>query len=174
MRNTLISRSFGGIMAAGLAAIGTPALAQAQEFYKGKNVTVIIPSSAAGGYDTYARLLARHMGQYLPGKPDMVPQNMPGAGGKSAVAYMANAAPKDGTVIAGTYPQALTEAAFGRADLVKYNTKALTYIGSMNGEPYYCFVRSDAKVKSLRDLQSEELIVGATGRGLRPRFRRRF
>ncbi len=165
MRNTFISSSFGAIIAAGIAAVCAPSSSQAQDFYKGKTVTVIIPSSAAGGYDTYARLLARHMGQYLPGKADMVPQNMPGAGGKVAVAYMANAAPKDGTVIAGTYPQALTEAAFGRADLVKFNTKALTYIGSMNGEPYYCFVRSDAKVKSLRDLQSEELIVGATGQG---------
>jgi tripartite-type tricarboxylate transporter receptor subunit TctC len=73
----------------------------AQEFYKGKTVVMIIPSSAAGGYDTYARLLARHMGQYLPGRADMVPQNMPGAGGKVAVSYLANAAPKDGTVIAG-------------------------------------------------------------------------
>jgi tripartite-type tricarboxylate transporter receptor subunit TctC len=137
----------------------------AQEFYKGKTVVMIIPSSAAGGYDTYARLLARHMGQYLPGRADMVPQNMPGAGGKVAVSYLANAAPKDGTVIAGAYPQTLTEAALGRADLVKYDTKALTYIGSMNGEPYYCFVRNDVKVKSLKDLQTHELIVGATGQG---------
>lgn len=139
--------------------------AQAQDFYKGKTVTMIIPSSAAGGYDTYARLLARHIGQHLPGRPDVVPQNMPGAGGKVAISYLANAAPKDGTAIAGSYPQALTEAALGRRDLVKYDTRALTYIGSMNGEPYYCFARTDAPVQSLEDVKTKELIVGATGQG---------
>ncbi len=75
--------------------------AAAQDFYKGKKITMIIPSSAGGGYDTYARLLGRHIGRHIPGNPDIVPQNMPGAGGKVATAYIANAAPKDGTVIGG-------------------------------------------------------------------------
>ncbi|MGE3246275.1 MAG: Bug family tripartite tricarboxylate transporter substrate binding protein [Beijerinckiaceae bacterium] len=145
------------------AALALPAAAQ--DFYKGKKITMIIPSSAGGGYDTYARLLARHMGRHIPGNPDFVPQNMPGAGGKVAAAYIANAAPKDGTVIGETYPQGLTEAAFGRKDLVKYDTRKLTFIGSMNGEPYYCFARADAPVKSFKDLLSKELIVGATGQG---------
>ena len=139
--------------------------AQAQEFYKGKSVTMLIPSTPSGGYDTYARLLARHIGRHLPGQPDVVPQNMPGAGGKVAVAFLANAAPKDGTVISGTYPQALTEGALGRRDLVKYDTRALTFIGSMNGEPYYCFARTDAPVQKIEDVRSKELIVGATGQG---------
>ena len=150
---------------AGIACVSAAVGAAAQEFYRGKTVTMIIPSSAAGGYDTYARLLARHIGQHLPGRPDVVPQNMPGAGGKVAVAYMANAAAKDGTVIAGSYPQALTEAAFGRKDLVRYDARALTYLGSMNGEPYYCFARADAPVQTLDDLKTKELIVGATGQG---------
>jgi tripartite-type tricarboxylate transporter receptor subunit TctC len=139
--------------------------AQAADFYKGKKITLIIPSSAGGGYDTYARLLGRHIGRHIPGNPDIVPQNMPGAGGKVAAAYIANAAPKDGTVFGETYPQALTEAAFGRKNLVKYDTQKLTYLGSMNGEPYYCFARTDAPVKSFQDLTSKELIVGATGQG---------
>ncbi len=153
----------GSCVAGALLCAAAPAAAQ--DFYKGKTVIVLIPSSASGGYDTYARLLTRHMGQYLPGKADMVPQNMPGAGGKVAVSYLANVAPKDGTVLAGAYPQSLTEAAFGRRDLVKFDTKALTYIGSMNGEPYYCFVRTDARVKTMKDLFDHELLVGATGQG---------
>jgi tripartite-type tricarboxylate transporter receptor subunit TctC len=157
------SRAF--IWASVSAAVCAAAPALAQDFYKGKTVVVLIPSSASGGYDSYARLLARHMGQYLPGRADMVPQNMPGAGGKVAISYLANVAPKDGTVIAGAYPQTLTEAAIGRRDLVKFDTKALTYIGSMNGEPYYCFVRTDAPVKTMKDLFSHELLVGATGQG---------
>ena len=90
---------------------------------------------------------------------------MPGAGGKVAIAYLANAAPKDGTVISGSYPQALTEGALGRRDLVKYDTRALTFIGSMNGEPYYCFARTDAPAQTLEDVKTKELIVGATGQG---------
>lgn len=139
--------------------------AHAQEFYKGRNVTMLIPSSAAGGYDTYARLLARHLGKHLPGKPDVIPQNMPGAGGKVAISFLANAAPKDGTVLSGAYPQSLTEGALGQRELVKYDTRALTYIGSMNGEPYYCFARTDAPVQTIEDVKTKELIVGATGQG---------
>lgn len=167
MRKYKLAVLRGGVAVACLGAMSIVASANAQEqpFYKGKTISVIIPSSAGGGYDTYARLLARHMGQYLPGKPDMVPMNMPGAGGKVAAAYIFNVAPKDGTVIGETYPQGLTEGAFGRRDLVKYDTRAFTFIGSMNGEPYYCFARTDAPVKSLKDLQSKELIVGATGQG---------
>jgi tripartite-type tricarboxylate transporter receptor subunit TctC len=148
-----------------LSSLLVAAPAGAQDFYRGKAVMMIIPSSAGGGYDMYARLLARHMGQHIAGKPDIVPQNMPGAGGKTAVSYVASIAPKDGTVIAASYPQALTEQAFGRRELVKYDTPSLTYIGSMNGEPYYCYVRGDAGVSNLRELQSKELIVGATGQG---------
>jgi tripartite-type tricarboxylate transporter receptor subunit TctC len=154
---------FGWSLAGAVVCASAPALAQ--DFYKGKTVVVLIPSSASGGYDSYARLLARHMGQYLPGRADMVPQNMPGAGGKVAISYLANVAPKDGSVIAGAYPQTLTEAAFGRRDLVKFDTKALTYLGSMNGEPYYCFVRTDAPVKTMQDLFRHEMLVGATGQG---------
>lgn len=161
-RTTRACGRLGGVVLA-LALAGVAA--HAEDFYKGKTVTMIVPSSAAGGYDTYARLLARHIGEHLPGKPDVVPQNMPGAGGKVAIAYLANAAAKDGTVIAGSYPQALTEGALGRRDLVKYDARALTYLGSMNGEPYYCFARSDAPVQTLEDVKTKEMIVGATGQG---------
>jgi tripartite-type tricarboxylate transporter receptor subunit TctC len=150
--------------AAALAVVFTGA-AHAQDFYKGKNLTILIPSTPSGGYDSYARLLARHIGRHLPGQPDVIPQNMPGAGGKVAISFLANAAPKDGTVIAGAYPQTLTEGALGERELVKFDTRALTFIGSMNGEPYYCFARTDAPVQSLNDLRTKELIVGATGHG---------
>jgi tripartite-type tricarboxylate transporter receptor subunit TctC len=139
--------------------------AAAADFYKGKTVTLIAPSSAGGGYDTYTRLLARHMGAHLPGKPNFVVQNMPGAGGKVAAAYIYSKAAKDGTVIAGTFPQALTEALLGKSKRVQYKTSELTYIGSLNGEAYLCFVRTDAPVKTPKDLFSKELVVGATGQG---------
>lgn len=149
------------------ALLALPVLAgpAAAQFYKGKTVRMIAPSSAGGGYDTYARLLARHMGRHLPGNPDFVVQNMPGAGGKVATAYIYAKAPKDGTVIAGTFPQALTEALIGKRERVQYKTRDLNFIGSINGEAYLCFVRTDAPVKTPEDLFKKELIVGSTGQG---------
>ena len=161
------SRKWSAIIGTGTAlaaalALAAPANAQ---FYKGKTVRLIAPSSAGGGYDTYARLLARHMGRHLPGNPNIIVQNMPGAGGKVATHFMYSKAPKDGTVIAGTFPQALTEALLGKRKRVKYKTSELTFLGSLNGEAYLCFVRTDASVKSAKDLFKTELVVGATGQG---------
>ncbi len=70
------------------------------EFWKGRTVTFIIPTAPGGGYDTYSRLIARHIGRLLPGQPNVVAQNMPGAGGIRAANYLFNASPKDGTTIA--------------------------------------------------------------------------
>lgn len=152
-------------IALGAAALAITASAANAQFYKGKTIRLIAPSNPGGGYDTYARLLSRHMGRHLPGNPTFVVQNMPGAGGKIATAYMYSKAEKDGTVIAGTFPQALTEALFGKRERVQYKTKDLTYIGSLNGESYLCFARSDAKVKTIKDLFTTELLVGSTGQG---------
>ena len=68
--------------------------------YKGKTVTIVVGSSAGGGYDTYARLLGRYLGKHLPGEPTVIVSNMPGAGSDVAAAYVARVAPKDGTYIA--------------------------------------------------------------------------
>src|SRR5262245_43187934 len=68
-------------------------------FYKGKSITFIIGSAAGGGYDTYGRLLASHLGQHLEGRPSVVVQNMPGAGSIRAANYLYNLAPKDGATI---------------------------------------------------------------------------
>src|SRR4051812_12556911 len=76
--------------------------APAGDFYKGRTVYVIIGYSAGGGYDLYARVLAQHLGKHIPGKPTVIPQNMPGAGSVKAASYVFTAAPKDGTVI-GTF-----------------------------------------------------------------------
>src|SRR3954466_13330359 len=74
--------------------------ASAQDFYRGKTIDVIVATSPAGGYDQYARLLARHMGKHIPGNPGFVVQNMPGAGGIRTANYLYNVARKDGTVFA--------------------------------------------------------------------------
>lgn len=84
-----------------LMAFSAPARADAvSDFYKGKELRLIISSTVGGGYDLYARTIARHLGQHIPGNPSVIPQNMPGAGGIAAANYIYSVAPKDGTVIA--------------------------------------------------------------------------
>src|SRR4029078_7899963 len=88
-------------------------LAMAQDavesFYKGKQISVIVGSSSGGGYDTYARLLARHFGSGMPGNPTMVVQNMSGAGSNRAAGYIYSVAPKDGTAAAAIFPGAVLQ-----------------------------------------------------------------
>src|ERR1700748_260704 len=81
--------------------VATPAAAEdaVAQFYKGRQITVEVGSSPGGGYDIYARLMARHLGKYIPGNPTMVVTNMPGAGSNAAVAHVYNVAAKDGTFI---------------------------------------------------------------------------
>src|SRR5947209_18654861 len=82
-------------------ALASPAQAQSvEEFYKGKTVNLIIGYSVGGGYDLYGRLLARHIGRHIPGRPNIVPQNMTGAGSLGAAQYTNSVAPKDGTAFA--------------------------------------------------------------------------
>src|SRR5439155_1394147 len=119
-----------GMILAGLAA---PARAQTvEEFYKGKTISFIIGYSPGGGYDVFARLVARHMGNHIPGKPQIVPRNMPGAGSRSAAASMFSVQPKDGTVLA-TGDQSLSLAqAMGES--LQFDTTKFIYIGNPSAE----------------------------------------
>src|SRR6516225_831993 len=87
------------VFALAAAVLLTFSSAAQEPFYKGKTISLIVGSSPAGGYDTYGRLLARHLGKELPGQPNFVVQNMPGAGGLRAANHLYNVAAKDGSVI---------------------------------------------------------------------------
>jgi len=134
------------------------------DFFSGKQINIIVGSSAGGGYDTYARLLARHFGNHIPGNPTAVVQNMPGAGSAKSVGYVSSVAPKDGTAIAAFYPPVilapLLEGMTGPFDPVK-----VSYLGSANSDTYLCFVRSDAPAKTFADTFSHEVILGASAEG---------
>src|SRR5690606_9324191 len=84
-----------------LATVAAPALAE--DFFKGKEITLYVGSSPGGPYDAYARMLARHMGRYIAGNPGFVVQNMPGASGRRLMGYMQGIAPKDGTAMAAAH-----------------------------------------------------------------------
>lgn len=145
----------GGILAA------TGAMAQTDGgFFKGKTITIFVGSSAGGGYDTYARLLSRHMPKHLEGAPTIVISNMPGAGSNVAANYVYNVARKDGTMIGALYAGAPLEPLIGTAP-VQHDPSKTQYLGSANNDVYVCIGRRDAEVQSFDDLRKKEFIVGA-------------
>lgn len=145
-------------------ATGTAAQDAVESFFKGKQISLVVGSSAGGGYDTYARLLARHMGNHIPGSPAIVVQNMSGAGSNRAAGYIYSVAPKDGTAIGAIFPGAVLQPLLGDASL-PHDPSKLVYLGSANSDVYVCYVRSDAPVKSFKDVLSQELIIGASNPG---------
>jgi len=142
----------------------SPAQDSVEQFFRGKVINVYVGSSAGGGYDTYARLLARHLGKRIPGQPSIVVQNMPGAGSNKAAGYIYAVAPKDGTAIGAIFPGAVLQPLLGDA-AVQHEPNKFVYLGSANSDVYHCFVRADAPVKSFRDALKTETIVGASNEG---------
>ena len=149
------------LSAAPLAAAAQEAV---EQFYRGKQISVIVGSSSGGGYDTYARLLARHFGSAMPGNPTVVVQNMSGAGSNRAAGYIYSVAPKDGTAAAAIFPGAVLQPLLSDVP-VSHDPNKLIYLGSANSDVYVCYVRSDAAVQTYKDMLTKELIVGASNPG---------
>ena len=139
------------------------------QFYRGRQITVIVGSSAGGGYDIYARLLARHMPKHIPGHPVMTVTNMPGAGSNAAAAHVYNVAPKDGTVIGALQNSAvldaLLDALLGDTRRLRHDATKFLHIGSATVDHYVCISRADAPVKTFQELLTRELVIGASQPG---------
>ncbi len=147
---------------AGTAAPTQDPTAAVAAFYQGKTVKIIVGYPPGGGYDTYARTLAAHIGKHIPGNPTVIVENMDGAGSIKSLNYIYNAAPKDGTVF-GTFGRGLPEAELRGDEGVQFKSKELNWLGSMNEEVSVCVVRSDAPVKTFEDAQKQTVTVGGTG-----------
>jgi tripartite-type tricarboxylate transporter receptor subunit TctC len=142
------------------AALTAPASAQSvAEFYAGRNLSVIVGSSAGGGYDTQARLMARHLGKHIPGNPTIVVHNMPGAGSLTATNFMYNAAAKDGGTIALVQRGMLLLKHFNPAG-VRFELDKFGWIGSLNSETGLAVAWYTAPHRTFQDLRDKELIVG--------------
>lgn len=141
------------------------------EFYKGQQVRIIVGYATGGGYDVYGRLVARHLGRHIPGNPNVIVQNMPGAGSLRAVNFLANNAPKDGTVIAHFSRDMPLLAIIGHNANVRFDARALTWLGSSSSydsDAYFLFVRKDAAVQSIADARrpgGPPLVLGGTAEG---------
>jgi tripartite-type tricarboxylate transporter receptor subunit TctC len=132
------------------------------DFYRGKQVSVLVGSSAGGSASLYAQALARHMGRYLPGGASFVVQHAPGAGGLVAANTIANAAPRDGTAFAITSRTTAIEPLLGNRN-AKFDGRQLGWLGTANVEYTTCFAWHTAAVKTLADTMTTELIVAGTG-----------
>jgi tripartite-type tricarboxylate transporter receptor subunit TctC len=166
-------KGWAAALAFGLAALAMPA-ARADEvadFYKGKTVQLVVGYGPGGGYDVYARVLSRHIGKHIPGNPNVVVQNMPGAGSLRAANYLYSVAPKDGTVF-GTFARNIPMLGLLKTTQnVQFDPRKFTWLGSSSSfanDAYILLVRKDATVKSVEDARrpgGPPIILGSTAEG---------
>ena len=140
----------------------TCARANDADFFAGKNVTVMIGYAAGGTYDATARLLSRHMGRHIAGNPNFLPQNLPGSGGIKAILNLYSVAPRDGTALGMLARSYAIEPAFN-PQMAKYDPAQFNPIGSTSKEVSVGVVWHSRGVKSLDDLQTQQITAGATG-----------
>src|SRR5262247_2072123 len=139
------------------------------DFYKGRTVTVVVSSSAAGGYDTLARAVARHMGRHIPGNPVFVVRNMPGAGGMTATNFIYNNADKDGSVIGLVQNNTPFEPLFGTKE-ARYDPVKFNWLGSPASETAMVLLWHTVPVSTLAELKAHEVAVGVSGANSTPAF----
>ena len=156
--NTMLMRVLAAVVLAGMPSAGfaqTPA-----EFYKGRTIELYVAYSAGGGYDLYARMVARHLGRHIPGNPQIVAKNMEGAGGLRLANWLYQAAPRDGTVIGATSRNIAFEPLIGNKG-AQYDSKQFTWLGSANDEVSTCVSWHASGVTTINDVLNRELIIGS-------------
>jgi tripartite-type tricarboxylate transporter receptor subunit TctC len=148
--------------------VAAPSFAAADpiaDFYRGKQLKIIIRAAPGGNYDLYLRLLARHMVQYLPGNPTVIPMNMPGGGGLTALNYAVNVAPHDGTVITMVTQTTPMDQALGLDKNLKIDLRRLNWIGNMSDENMFLVTTRASLTRTLNDARRRETPLAATGAG---------
>lgn len=161
-RPVILLASIWGVLAA------CPAYADAvEDFYKGRTVTVLIGAPPGGSYDVTGRVIAKHMGKHLPGKPTMIPQNMPGAGQLLVTNYLYNNAAKDGSVF-GIFARGMALEPLIGNDNAKFDGSKFTWLGSTTDEISLCVTYGSTPVKTWNDALGKEFTVGGNGPGSDP------
>jgi tripartite-type tricarboxylate transporter receptor subunit TctC len=136
------------------------------DFYRGKTVSIIVGSGAGGGFDTTARLVARHIGRHIPGAPTVIVVNMPGGGGLVAANHVFSAAVKDGTVV-GLFHEAQMMNQLTGGEGVAFDLRQFNWLGSSYDDPNVCIVRTDAPATAFKEMigRAMPIAVGGTGPG---------
>ena len=149
----------GGCVA--LLAAASPCLADpVEDFYRGRTVKFIVGSNTGGGYDTYSRLIAAYIGKHIPGHPTVVVENMPGASGTKSANYIAEVAPKDGSVI-GMFNQSMPQRQMFEPDLIKIDLGKFSWIGAMNTSTNVFIVWHASGVRTVEDAKKKQVVMGA-------------
>lgn len=161
-----------GTIAIALALSSAPFLASAQaqdvaSFYKGKTISVVIGFSAGGGYDLYARVVAKYLGKHIPGEPTVIAQNMPGAGSLRAAMYLYSVAPKDGTAI-GIFSRGMPLSPLFELPGAHFDATKFTWLGSVTKDTVTCISWKTSAVKKWDDLFKTEYKAGGEGKGADP------
>ncbi len=138
-----------------------PARADAiEDFYKGRQVKLVIGSNTGGAYDAYGRLLAAHLGRHIPGNPAVVPSNMPGASGIQSATYLYQIAPKDGSAL-GLFNQSMGQRQMLEPDSVRFDTTSFNWLGAMNTTTNVFITWHASGVKTLDDAKTKDVVMGA-------------
>jgi tripartite-type tricarboxylate transporter receptor subunit TctC len=158
--------AFAGMTAVFLTSSGPSHAQSVEEFYKGKNISLVIGFSVGGGYDLYARHLARHIGKHIPGNPAIVPQNMPGAGSLKAANFIYTAAPKDGTAF-GTFARTTGINPLLESGATFDGTK-FTWLGSVTDDVSTCVTWHTSPVKTWKDFLEKPVTLGGQAASSEP------
>ncbi|HEU0070950.1 MAG TPA: tripartite tricarboxylate transporter substrate-binding protein [Alphaproteobacteria bacterium] len=151
--------------AGSLSARDAAAQQSVESFYKGKQMKFIIRSAPGGGFDTYSRLMARHITKHIPGQPTMLPQNMPGAGGITAANYMGEIAPKDGTHLTMIGQALPMDQSLGLTPTFKADLRSFGWVGNIGDSNVLTYVWHTSPTKTMADAKKKETTLGATGAG---------
>jgi tripartite-type tricarboxylate transporter receptor subunit TctC len=142
-----------------------PAAGTAQTGSEFRTISIVVGSSAGGGYDTYARILARHIGRHIPGQPSIIVQNMPGASSLKAVQYLDTSAPKDGSVMAAFNPGLLNESLLN-PDKIRFKFSDMAWVGSITRDLRACYAWAATGIKTFGDLRKyKQFNIGAPAQG---------
>lgn len=139
------------------------------DFYRGQSISMVVSSSAGGGYDTLSRAVAKYLGKHIPGNPSVIVRNMPGAGGILAMNYIANVAPRDGLTIGQVQNNTPFEPLFGTKE-ADYDATKLIWLGTPSVETGLLIVWHTSKIKTLDDAKKMQLTAGSSGANSAPSF----
>ena len=159
-----ISRALAGALVGGMLAVGlSPTAADAQDFYRDKTITVLVGGTAGGGFDTISRVMAAHMGAYIPGNPSFIVRDVPGGGGIVVANTIYNVAPKDGTSLAYIGPVAVQPLLSPGNKSIHFDATKIAWIGSLGVTNSVLIAWHTTPFKSAADLFAKEMIVSGTG-----------
>jgi tripartite-type tricarboxylate transporter receptor subunit TctC len=147
------------------AALAAPTAEAQTPYYQGKTVRLVVGFTPGGGYDTYARLLSRHFGNHIPGKPNVIVENMPGAGSLTAVRWLDGPAPKDGTAIAVYNPGLITQSLLEPEKMNNLKFTDFAWVGNIARDQRVCYVWHTKAVKDFDEFRKKSWVFGTTGVG---------